>query len=200
METGEVIFEKVYVSLRPPPSISFKDNWMIELDSEVAGSSKDTQRIQPKSKTQLSRTVRPVSEQPSCLLNQEIGKDDLFGCESTNSRTVRLLNGPPFSQSCVPLSVDRVDKDEDTDENLDADQTSTERPASGQPTGLFNQLEEVDIDFRVSGLPHAVVKQSREFPRSRAREEDRESVKTTPQKTRFRSVRIYNICKEFTYR
>ena len=31
---------------------------------------------------------------------------------------------------------------------------------SGQPTGLFTQLEEVDIDFRVSGLPHAVVKQA----------------------------------------
>ena len=31
---------------------------------------------------------------------------------------------------------------------------------SGQPTGLFTQLEEIDIDFRVSGLPHAVVKQT----------------------------------------
>ena len=31
---------------------------------------------------------------------------------------------------------------------------------SGQPTGLFTQLEEVDIDFRVSGLPHAVAKQA----------------------------------------
>ena len=31
---------------------------------------------------------------------------------------------------------------------------------SGQPTRLFIQLEEVDIDFRVSGLPHAVVQQA----------------------------------------
>ena len=29
----------------------------------------------------------------------------------------------------------------------------------GQPTGSSTQFEEVDIDFRVSGLPHAVVKQ-----------------------------------------
>ena len=42
MESGEVIIEKVYVSSRPPPTISFKDNWMKQLDSEVAGSSKDT--------------------------------------------------------------------------------------------------------------------------------------------------------------
>ena len=43
MESGEVIYEKVYVSPRPPPTISYKDNWMNELDSDVAGSSKDTQ-------------------------------------------------------------------------------------------------------------------------------------------------------------
>ena len=56
MESGEIIFEKAYPSPRPPPKISSKDNWMKESDSEVVGSSKDTQRIQPKSETQLSRT------------------------------------------------------------------------------------------------------------------------------------------------
>ena len=34
---------------------------------------------------------------------------------------------------------------------------------SGQPTCLFTQREEIDIDFRVSGLPHAVVKQAEKF-------------------------------------
>ena len=29
--------------------------------------------------------------------------------------------------------------------------------------GLFTQCEEIDIDFRVSGLPHAVVKQVENF-------------------------------------
>ena len=94
VESGEVIYEKVYVSPPPPPKISFKDNWMKELGSEVAGSSKDTQRIQPKPKTELSRTVRPVGE---------------------------------------------------------------------QSIGLFTQREEIDIDFRVSGLPHAVLKQAENF-------------------------------------
>ena len=91
MESGEFIYEKVYMSPRPPPKMSFKDNWMKELDSEVAGSSKDTQRIQPKSKTQLSRTVRPVGGQQ------------------------------------------------------------------------FTQLEEIDIDFRVPGLSHAIVKEAEIF-------------------------------------
>ena len=113
MGTGEIIFEEVYVSPRLPPKISFKDNWMKELDSEAAGSSKDTQRIQPKPKTHLSRTVRPVGE-----------KDVVFGREGTKHST------------------------------------RTERPVDGQQ---FTQLEEIDIDFRVSELSHAVEKEAEIF-------------------------------------
>ena len=51
------------MSPRLPPTISFNDNWMKELDSEVAGSRGDSQRIQPK--TQLSSTVRAVWGQES---------------------------------------------------------------------------------------------------------------------------------------
>ena len=153
MESGEIIHEKVYVSPRPPPKISFKDNWMKELGSEVAGSSKDTQRIQPKPKTQLSRTVRPVGEQP---FTQEIEKDVLFGREGTkhSTRTVRPVDGPKSIQSCVSMPVQIVDKHEDED------QTRTGRPVGGQQS---TQLEEIDIDFRVPGLSHAVVKEAENF-------------------------------------
>ena len=66
--------------------------------------------------------------------------------------------------SCVPVSVKRLDQDKDADENVDAGQMRTVRPVeSGQSIGLFTQREEIDIDFRVSGLPHAVVKQSENF-------------------------------------
>ena len=50
-----------------------------------------------------------------------------------------------------------VDKYEDKDENVDTNQTRTGRPVGGQP---FTQLEEIDIDFRVPGLSHAVVKEA----------------------------------------
>ena len=69
METAEIKYEKEYASPRLPPN-----NRMKELVSEVAGSSKDTPRIKPKPKTQLSRTERPVSEQPSRSSAQEIEK------------------------------------------------------------------------------------------------------------------------------
>ena len=125
--------------------------------------------------------MRPVkSEQPSVSLTQEIEKGVLFGCESTNVSTERPVN------SCVPVPVERLDKDKDTDDNVDADQTRTGRPVkSGQPTGSFTQLEEIDIDFRVSGMPHAVVKQAEKLACSRTREEDRESSSSRSTSSRF---------------
>ena len=48
------------------------------------------------------------------------------------------------------MFAERLDKDKDTDKDVDA-------PVGGH---WSSQLEEIDIDFRVSGLPHAVVKQA----------------------------------------
>ena len=48
------------------------------------------------------------------------------------------------------LFVERLEKDKDTDKDVDADRDRTARPV-------------VDIDFRVSGLPHPVVKQAENF-------------------------------------
>ena len=130
---------------------------MKELGSEVAGGSEDSHQTQPISKTQLLSTVRPV-KRPSGSLTQEIEKNVLFGCESTNVSTGRPV------KSCVPVRVEHLNKDKDADENVDADQISTVRLVkSGQSIGLFTQREEIDIDFRVSGLPHAVVKHAENF-------------------------------------
>ena len=145
--------------MRHLPKISFKGSWMKELGSKVAGGSEDSQQTQPKTKNPIVRTERPVlSEQQSGLSVQEI--------ENVSSLTAKAPmkeHGDLFS-SCVPVSVERLDQDKDADENVDADQIRTGRPVeSEQSIGLFTQLEEIDIDFRVSGLPHAVVKQAENF-------------------------------------
>ena len=145
METGEIIYEKVYASPRPHPKISFKDKWRKELGLEIAGGSEDSQQTQPTTKNPIVRTERLVF-------------------------------------SCVPVSVRRLDRDKDADENVNADHARTGRLVSGQSTGLFTELEEIDIDFSVSGLPHAVVKQAENF---RVREEDRESSSSTSISSRF---------------
>ena len=70
METGEVIYEKVYPSPRPRPrpKISLKHDWMKELGSEVARQpdgevvrqSKSSQLSQPNPNPDHDRTEKPV--------------------------------------------------------------------------------------------------------------------------------------------
>ena len=99
-----------------------------------------------------------VAQQPSGSSAQEIDKRVLLECESTNVRTGRLVS------SCLLVSVERLDQDEDADENVVADQVRTVRPVeSEQSIYLFTRREETDIDFRLLGLPHSVVKQAENF-------------------------------------
>ena len=97
------------MSPRPPPKMSYTDNWINELDSEVAGSSKDIQRIQPKPKTQLSRTGKPVVGQES---TKEIEKGTMFDHEDVKhgTRTVRPVCGYESIQSCV-LMPTKIEED-----------------------------------------------------------------------------------------
>ena len=68
METGVLIYEKVYASPRPPPKISLKHDWMKELGSEVARQpdgevvqqSKSSQSSQPYPNPDHDRTEKPV--------------------------------------------------------------------------------------------------------------------------------------------
>ena len=68
METGEIIYEKVFESPRMPPKISLKHDWMKELGSEVARQpdgevvqqSKSSQSSQPSPNPDHVRTGTPV--------------------------------------------------------------------------------------------------------------------------------------------
>ena len=150
MKSGEIIYQKEYVSPRPPPKISYKDNWVCDLDSEVAGSSKDTQRIQPIPKTQLSRTVRPVGGQES---TKEIEKGTLFDHEDVTDPT--SVCGSESTKSCVLIPT-----------KIEEDQTRKERPV---------KVEEPDIDFRVPGLSHAAVKEAEHLRVQELVKKDRKS-------------------------
>ena len=128
---------------------------------DVSGSSKDTQRIPPKPKTQLSRTESPVGGQQ---FTQEIEKDILFGHEGTkhSTRTGRPVDGSKSIQSCVSMPVKIEDEDP----------TRTGRPVGGQQ---FTHEEKIDIDFRIPGLPHAVVKEEEHFRVQELVKKDRKS-------------------------
>ena len=116
MESGEIIFQKFLCHLdhhrRFPCLIIGRKNCI----QKVAGSSQDTQRIQPKPKTQLSRTERLVGRQES---TKEIEKGILFDHEGIkhSTSTVRPVCGSESTKRCVL-----------TPEHVEEAKTGTERP------------------------------------------------------------------------
>ena len=69
--------------------------------------------------------------------------------ENTSRSSAQEI-GTRFSRDCKNANLD-----------VDADHDRTGRPVViGQPIGSSSTLNEVDIDFRIPGLPHAVVKQA----------------------------------------
>ena len=148
MKSEEIHYEKVYVSRRPPPNISHKDNWMCDLDSDIAGSSKDTQRIEPKHQTQLSSTVRPICGEKEEIEERTKFDRDTLNQEKHNEVTDRTSTGIPV---CGHESTKRCVL---TPEHVEDDQTGMGRPV------LVDQKEEHNIDFRIPGLSHAVVKEA----------------------------------------
>ena len=134
------------MSPRLPPTISFKDNWMKELNSEV-----------PTNPTKTKNPIIKNGETRGCTtvqFTQEIEKDVLFGREGTehSTRTGRPVNGPKSIQSCVSMPVELVDK---------IRRQRRRRRRRSNKNG--ETREELDIDFRVPGLSHAVLKEADNF-------------------------------------
>ena len=130
METGEVMYEKVYASPRPPPKISLKHDWTKELGSEVARQpegevarqTKNSQPTQRNPNQDHDRTVRPV---------------------------ICLQRGAHRSQE-IEIRSSREEAENHDRTGRPAVCTDHER----------SMLNEVDIDFRIPGLSHPVVKQA----------------------------------------
>ena len=84
METEEIIYEKVYESPRLPPKISWRNDWMKDLSSEVVSQSESSQPTQS-NPNPIHRTFRPVvTEQTSRSSAQEIDTCLSLDCENTN--------------------------------------------------------------------------------------------------------------------
>ena len=103
METGEVIYGKVYASPRPPPKMSSKHDWMTELASEhaqrseVGQLSRSFQSNQPILNPIRERTGRPVIRDDARTVqdgrktsrSQEIDVNSFLEEPVSSERTVR---------------------------------------------------------------------------------------------------------------
>ena len=93
-ETGEVLYEKVYMSPRPPPKISLKHEWKRELGSEhaqrpeVGQLSRSFQSNQPTLNPIRERSGRPdVQDERKTSRSQEIDVNSFCEEPSSSERT-----------------------------------------------------------------------------------------------------------------
>ena len=154
LKTGEVLYEKVYMSPRPPPKISLRHEWTRELGSKVVQQpegeavrqTKFFQSTQPIPNPIRDRSGRPdithdvivVQDERKTSRSQEISVNSFNEEPSSSDRTGRLVN------HTVAVQDDPEVYHEAGTLNID-DETLRER------------IEE-DMDFKIPGLPHSVVK------------------------------------------
>ena len=216
METGKVIYEKVYTSPRPPPKISLKHDWKREMCSEhaqrpegqVEQQSRSIQSNQPIPNPSRDRTGQPVvrtdrTEQPvvgtnmrtvqdgrktsrsqeidTCSFHEEAVETDRTEQPVVETSGTQTRSSDDSKSLNVEMAHDRTEQPivETNTENVpDGCQTrschesisfnvgdETIRDLTGQPVVNHDEssheqtmLNEVNMDFRIPGLPHSVVK------------------------------------------
>ena len=181
METGEVIYETVYMSPRPPPKISLKHDWKRELGSEdaqrpegqVVQQFKNSQSNQPFPNPDHDRTGQPVvrtdrTGQPVVGTNTRTAKD---GRKTSRSQEIdtcsfhgEAVRTDRTGQPVVETRKPQTGSSDDSKSLNVEDKTAHDR--TGQPVLNRDEssheqtmLNEVNVDFRIPGSPHSVVKQ-----------------------------------------
>ena len=178
METGDVMYEKVHASPRPPPKISLKHEWMKELgpevaqrpDGQVVQQFKSFQLSQPNPNPDHDRTGQPVvgsdprTEKGGRKTSRSHEIETLSFHEEAvkHDRTVQPVVGRDTSHE--PGVSQTRSSHESTDFNVGDAMIErgpvVGRDASHEPSNEQSMLKEVNIDFRIPGLPHSVVKQA----------------------------------------
>ena len=141
METGEVIYEKENASPRPPPKISLKHDWMKEFGSEVAR--------QPEGEV-VQQSKSSQSSQPNPNPDHDRTGTNVVG---SDPRTAPGASQIRSSHDSKNFNVEDETKHYRTGKTVVCSDANHGR----------SMLNEVDIDFRIPGLPRSVVKQAENY-------------------------------------
>ena len=165
MENGEVIYEKVYVSLRPPLKMSMKHDWKRELGSEhaqrpegqVVQPPRSFQSNQPIPNPSRDRSGQPVVETSNTRSSGDSKNLNVEMAHDRSGQPVVETNKENVSDRCKTRSCHESIRFNVGDETL---RDRSEQPGVNHDDSSHEQtmLNEVNIDFRIPGLPHAVVK------------------------------------------
>ena len=185
LKTGEVLYEKVYMSLRLPPKISLRHECTKELGSKIVQQPEGETVRQPEGEvfrqteffqsTQL--TPNPIRDRSGRLdemqderktsRSQEISVNSINEELSSSDRTRRPVKTEEIqtrsSEDSKSLNVEQThDRTRrpvtDTAAVQDDSQVYHEAETHNIDNEILRERIEADMDFRIPGLPHSVVK------------------------------------------
>ena len=181
METGEVIYEKVFASPRRPPKISLKHDWMKELVSEVAQRPEgqvvqhfeSSQSNQPNPNPDHDRTGTPVvgSDPRTAPRARKTSRSQEIETRSFHEEAVKhdrtetpvVCRDASQAQGAIQTRSSDDSKRFNVEGKTEHDRTGTLvgcRDISHAQGHEQSMPKEVNIDFRIPGVPHSVVKQA----------------------------------------
>ena len=169
MKTGEVLYEKVYMSHRFPSKISLKHEWKRELGSdhaqrsEVGQLSGGFQWKQPILNPICERKVRPFTEKPvneTSVIQARSSEDRKnFNVEQAHERTRRLVSVTNTENVSVSSQTRSAHESETFNVGDEILRKRTERSVADHDVSHESMMvNEADMDFRIPGLPHSVAK------------------------------------------
>ena len=196
LKTGEVLYEKVCMSRRPPPKISLKHEWTRELGSEHAQRPEGEVARQPEGEVARQATffqptkpnpIRDRAGRPADVqdgrntfrsqvidvnsFNEEFCSSDRTGRPVVSEDKVSLNVEQTHDRTGRPVAISHTAAAQDDSQvcheadtlNVD-DEVLRKRIEKSIAVHDENHepmmVNEADMDFRIPGLPHSVVKKA----------------------------------------
>ena len=185
VKTGEALYEKAYMSPRPPPKISLRHDWTKELGSKVDRQPEGEVTRQPEGEVaRQAKFFQPTQPTPNPIRDRS-GRLDEMQDERKTSRSqeisVNSFNEELSSSDGTgrPVETEEIEaRSSEDSKSLNVEQTHdrTGRPVNDKvavqddpqvyhEAGTLNiddetlhERIEADMDFRIPGLPHSIVK------------------------------------------
>ena len=149
-----MLYEKAYMSLRPPPKISLRHDWTKELGSKVDRQPEGEIARQPGGEVaRQAKFFQPTQPIPNPIRDRS-GRPgithDVISVQACSSEDSKSLNVETHDRSGRP-GKDTVAAQDDPEVYHEAETLNIDNET-------IRERIEADMDFKIPGLPHSVVK------------------------------------------
>ena len=191
LKTGEVLYEKAYMSPRPPPKISLRHDLTKELGSKVVQQPEGKVVQQPEGEVaRETKFIQPTQPSPNPIrdrsgqlgITQDVirktSRSQEISVNSFNEELCSSIRSGQLGMTQDVISVQACSSEDNKSLNVEQTHDRSGRPdkhnvAVQDAPEVYREIKtlntdsetireriEEDMDFKIPGLPHSVVKQA----------------------------------------